>query len=801
MPRINIYEHSDTYSFQVTNKAYACIAFPITAIWGPVYNSDDDLNPDWIRFEAGFRGTTDFVNTFRGPNPSLGARDKSYDYALKLMSAGYDILVKRADGFGLTASSNEVFSYASGSRAGVTATVAATTTTALTGIAATAGFDGELGNRIKVWVEPKNFVKDADVNKPTNESTDWSLKKDFAQQLTIRVYLAGSEQASATDITCMTIRPTDTLIETHSVTIVYPQGGTGMSALQTVSLPNSNYISTLQVALSYANRYTGRPASQWIATLGKTATGTGDYAAWAQTANGVGGGDANFGQFTIPAKYPGSYGNQLKVRIKVGNDNYGRKIGTVEVFDRNGYTNSPNAVIRTDQLLEMQSVAFDINSATDSQPYITEATFSNLGTVTIQHEELLQVGTYVTSLLGGTDYAAEGSGIPAAPAIDVQIKTIVHNRVPESATFVKYIDAQVGDSTASPAIAPEATQERIVQIWNQQSVFANAEKMLGELTDPLIYDWDAVFMAIGDDQYVPLSWQESHPQYVMDYEPTTAHLAMLEAAANSKCGAALIGTPFGMKRGVYNEIDGTATGAVKFKNDLSAMAGQTLSTFGELVGPWCKGTLPINGANAWVTPELAHLLLIINAQGVGGQNKWWMVPAGMTGTGIVHSPEYRIKKAYLDVIQNHDEGVCMNPLMQVPGKGFTCFGNSTLWNKPLGTYNALQNLSTRFLTNRVKQRIWDTALQILFKYNNENAYSHFYAGVSPLLDEMRAVGALTGTEANPWGYRIIMNPDIINLDRINANTVIGKVELAVTGVIDTVDVDLFLLPPTAFQDV
>ena len=124
----------------------------------------------------------------------------------------------------------------------------------------------------------------------------------------------------------------------------------------------------------------------------------------------------------------------------------------------------------------------------------------------------------------------------------------------------------------------------------------------------------------------------------------------------------------------------------------------------------------------------------------------------------------------------------------------------TLWDKPLGTYNALQNLSTRFLTNRVKQRIWDTALQILFRYNNEDAYSHFYAGLSPLLDEMRSVGALTGNEYNPWGYRIIMNPDIINLDRINANTVIGKVELAVTGVIDTVDVDLFLLPPTGFME-
>ena len=224
------------------------------------------------------------------------------------------------------------------------------------------------------------------------------------------------------------------------------------------------------------------------------------------------------------------------------------------------------------------------------------------------------------------------------------------------------------------------------------------------------------------------------------------------------------------------------------------------STYAQLVGPWCKTTLPLGGPNIWVTPELAHLLLIINAEGIGGINKWWMVPAGMTSTGVAHTPEYKIKKSYLDIIQNHDEGVCLNPLMEVPGKGFTCFGNSTLWNKPIGTYNALQNLSTRLLCNRVKQRIWDVALQILFKYNNDNAYSHFYAGLSPLLDEMRSVGALTGNEYNPLGYKILMNPDIINLDRINANTVIGKVYLAVTGVIDTVNVDLFLLPPTGFME-
>lgn len=798
MPRINIYEHSDTYSFQVRNKAYACVAFPITAIWGPVYDAaDEDTNPDWLHFEAGFRGTTDFVNTFRGANTALGAREKSYDYALKLLAAGYDILVKRADGTGSRAGRDLIFDAPAATAVKAGATIAITTTSETQStypsqsITATAKVPGTFGNKLKVWVDFANFASDAELD--VTEPESWKLKADFRQQATVRIYMAGSTQSG---IDCMTIKPEDVLLEAHVITYTYDSGAL---AAKTVTLTDSEFVESIELNAACLNRYPDRDS--WIMTLGVTATATVGTATWSQTLTATGAGDSTFGLLTINAKYPGSFGNQLKVRVKVSNDVNGRKIGTVEVFSRNGYTDHSTEIVRTDQLLEIQSVAFDINAATDAQPYITEAVFSTLGVINIQHEELLANGSYVVSLLGGTDYATIGNGIDVTTkAIDVQIMEMVQSRfTSDSASFPLYIRDLVGNSTTTPPTAGSASQEQVIQIWNQQKVFLNASAMIGELTDPLTYDWDALFMGIADDQYIPQSWQEAHPEVTVQYEPTSTHLTLLEVAANSKCGAAFIGTPFGMKRGTYNEVTHTKTGAVKFKDDLSAMAGASLSTFGELVGPWCKTTLPINGANSWITPELAHLLLIINAQGVGGQNKWWMVPAGMMGTGVAHSPEYRIKKAYLDIIQDHDEGVCMNPLMQVPGKGFTCFGNSTLWDKPLGTYNALQNLSTRLLTNRVKQRIWDTALQILFKYNNENAYSHFYAGVSPLLDEMRAVGALTGTEANPWGYKIIMNPDIINLDRINANTVIGRVELAVTGVIDTVDVDLFLLPPTAFQ--
>ena len=773
MPRINIHEHSETYSIQTQAKAFGCVAFPITAIWGPAYDpSDEDANPDWVRFSAGYRGTTDFMETFRGANNTMGARDKSFDYALKLLSAGYDILVKRADGLGKRSTQNLFFDAGEGS---TKASGTATFNTVGKGVEvitveATAANAGEFGNKLKFSIQK------------VSQSLEFSKQYSGKVTALISIYMTtdgnNSTNVTSSDILIDQIR----FSYTQKPATINGAGEETKWATETVNL-DSAYINKL--VIKGLGSLPDNMLLQANLTSGKDGT------------------DA--GKLIIKAKYPGSFGNQLKVRVKTSFDDYGRKIGTVEVFNRNGYTGNDNKIIHTDQLLERVPVAFEFEAATDARPYVTEASYNYLSTVLIENADKMTAGkTVIVSLLGGTDYATnvgEGEGtIPSEPAIDVQIMNLAKERFEsESSTFLDYLRDRVGDSTKTTAVKGSATESQIVQLWNQQRTFQNAIEVIKELTDPVVYDWDAVFMGIGDDQYIPQSWKDEHPEIEVEYDVTTAHLTLFQVAADSKCGMAMVGTPFGMKRGTYLEESGYTSGAVKFKDDLSSYVGKTLSTFGECVGPWCKATLPLNGDNAWVTPEVGHLLLMINSEGVGGMLKWWMPPAGMLGTGICHSPEYKVKKAYLDIIQNHEQGVCLNPLMDVPGKGFTCFGNSTLWNKPLGTYNALQNLSTRLLCNRVKQRIWDTALTILFKYNNQDAYSHFYAGVSPLLDEMLNVGALTPNAKNPKGYRIVMNPDIINLDRLNANTVIGKVELAVTGVIDTVDVDLFLLPPNAFD--
>lgn len=877
MPRINIYEHSDTYSFQTKNNAYATVAFPIAAIWGPTFvEGDEDSNPDWVHFSSGFRGTTDFMNTFRGANKYLGAREKSFDYALKLLAAGYDILVKRVDGLG-EKSHNSLYVVPVGGTEPTPATDNLMLAPDMTQTPSEISYEnvpyrfyipqGALVDGKIAWdwepTDPEQTIRYAvfsavfdpvtgKIRKNTTaHPNSFKIKAKTATAISsdkpLIVAIGKPEvlttQVKATDTTVtvsgktergkkvtvsgtvqITVSTTDgTVLERRNITVTetseYNPTATipGNITVDSVLAPDFTYIEIEQVPalLSLKATYDNTVSNIYSSTaadstfglltvrLGSAWTDTPASNTAVLTAEGVA---ANVPATTqlirLQAKYAGTFGNNLKVRIKCGLNGDGLKIGTVEVFDNNGYSSHPNEIVPTDQLLELVSVSFDPDAATDNRPLITEATFSNLDTprffVAGSGENVdpsnYPTGQQVVSLVFGTDYATT---LPDGDAITAQdVKDIVAERFPTDSQYYNYISII---ATKYAANDPDA----LIRLYNQQLMYSRFYKTVGELTDPIVYDWDALVQGIADDQYVPKSFlEENADTFFMEYEVSTLVTRMIEVAANSKCGAALIGTPFGMPRGIQTGTGASAvkTGALRYKDAVSQVVGPTYSTFGEVVGPWCKTTLALSGANSWIAPEIAHLLLIINAKGVGGQNKWWMVPAGMLGTGIVHSPEYKIKRHYLDLIQDHDEGVCLNPLMEVPGKGFTCFGNSTLWDKPLGSYNALQNLSTRFLTNRVKQRIWDTALQILFRYNNEDAYSHFYAGLSPLLDEMRAVGALTGNEYNPWGYRIIMNPDIVNLDRINANTVIGKVELAVTGVIDTVDVDLFLLPPTGFQE-
>ena len=97
-------------------------------------------------------------------------------------------------------------------------------------------------------------------------------------------------------------------------------------------------------------------------------------------------------------------------------------------------------------------------------------------------------------------------------------------------------------------------------------------------------------------------------------------------------------------------------------------------------------------------------------------------------------------------------------------------------------------MSTRLLFNAVENIAYKVGVGITFQYNNSEAYASFYAGVTPILDAMKNVGAIDG-------YKIEMSADINGLDQVNANSVIGKIYLIVNGVINNISIDLIALPP------
>ena len=98
MADIVINEISQNYSYVIGDSSYCCVALPITACWGPAYTGAKDEIEDmvWQRFRANSQGLESFVSTYRGAAANYRlSQDYSYQMAVSLLTAGYDVLVCR----------------------------------------------------------------------------------------------------------------------------------------------------------------------------------------------------------------------------------------------------------------------------------------------------------------------------------------------------------------------------------------------------------------------------------------------------------------------------------------------------------------------------------------------------------------------------------------------------------------------------------------------------------------------------------------------------------------------------------
>jgi hypothetical protein len=220
--------------------------------------------------------------------------------------------------------------------------------------------------------------------------------------------------------------------------------------------------------------------------------------------------------------------------------------------------------------------------------------------------------------------------------------------------------------------------------------------------------------------------------------------------------------------------------------DTSTYSDPLYSSNAALFAPWGQYVYSGTSRQAPATPSFMALLIeraMIKNQSAQYE---WALPTTRTNNVRLGKLAYTVPKALMDNWQAPD-GTRVNTITTVPSLGTTIWGNATLFDVPVATYNALMNLSTRKLVNAVKDTVFKIGIGMEFQYNGQEAYAKFYAGVTPLLDTMRNVGAIED-------YKITMAADINNIDSINANSVIGTIYLVIVGVIENITVDLIALP-------
>ena len=278
--------------------------------------------------------------------------------------------------------------------------------------------------------------------------------------------------------------------------------------------------------------------------------------------------------------------------------------------------------------------------------------------------------------------------------------------------------------------------------------------------------------------------------------PSPLHLKLMDVAYYSRCATSLIDIPHVVDRKYVHIEDEYNLDRQGYTQKLARVVpynasldvnGTLYHTHSALFAPWGQYTYVGTGKMTEASPAFLALM-IQRAQILNQPNQYeWALPTNRKHNLKIGKLDYTVPKKILDKWQKLD-GASVNVITTIPDLGTNIWGNSTLFEVPPSTYQALANLSTRYLVNAVENVAYKCGVGITFQYNNEQAYNKFYAGVTPLLDTMKNVGAIED-------YYVKMAADINGLDQVNANTVVGKIYLVVYGVINDIIVDLIALPP------
>lgn len=464
-----------------------------------------------------------------------------------------------------------------------------------------------------------------------------------------------------------------------------------------------------------------------------------------------------YGTLTITAKYPGSFGNRLEVQVSPTRGN-ASSTGNIVIYteDKDGLNMTP-----------VENLSFSLLD-NDTLPTIPEleSKFVNL-TLKVNPDGTRTVGDEQSVVLsGGTDFFVDPDWAET-PA--------------DAVSFIKSAMSTRNTQYIEDLFLTGATTAQLNAIAVREWIFSAAYLVLEILCDTLTYRPNRIVSPWDD---IDLRFLEEIGLNVLLPAPanvsSSIHEELLYVAAHSRCATAFLDAP----RSVSREE------TLDYFDKLERLPMREESTMyftnAAAFAPW--GQIVYTGLNKQNIAAPSLMALLIQRGMIANQalQYEWAMPTTRKHNVAIGALDYTVPKSVLDQWQSN-EGIGINAIANIPDMGVSIWGNSTLYNVPPATYNALQNLSTRFLMNAVKDIAYRCGLAITFQYNNEEAYSKFYAGCTPLLDTMKNVGAITR-------YEISMAADINGYDSVNANSVVGKITLFVSGVINNITIDLVALP-------
>lgn len=762
MAQININEISQNYTYNIGASSFAVVALPITSCWGPGYFDPDTFgmtsaemleNTHWIRYAANQQGLEAFVAAYRGPASNYRlVKDYSYQMAMTLLTSGYDVLVCRVS-------------------PGAVASGELTDSSTNNGLIFTAKYPGTFGNNIIATLTKMTYYTAQAVAK-----NYWNLV----------VYVQDSAG-------------TRTAVENLNFVFNVEDS--------TENIPYFDEIESKFVNLTAKGVLTDSIVFATTETILKGGTDRAEDIVASESTTALTDGGTELPTVDGEVVTDVAEGNIYIYQTEA-------KISETELTD--GGIEAPTVdgtEIPTSDLAVGDKFIYMDTTYTDGKYRVLEWTASGVWAKLEDYDTLeeaqtaaLRVNYYTWTIPSGqttgawvksADYsdlttAQTASSIPLTRKATIELASNRYYTVTSSISGLAYISALASMNDLNAI----RNQYYLEWIYNAVTGTGSATSRLAIegvydlLKDRLNYNPNRVISPGWDDENINVINTSANNLKVDTVAPI--HKKLMDIAYLSRCAAAYIDIPQSVAReDVYNtsyETPGYAQRLARFGNQTTVQKSETTiySTHYALFAPWVQ--YQFVGLNKQVDASPSFVALMIERAQILNQaiQYEWVQPTNRSHSLNIGKPAYSVPQKLLDIWQS-TEGVGVNVITTIPGLGTNVWGNSTCYEVPPATYQALANLSTRKLVNALRDTTYKAGIGITFQYNNGAAYDKFYAACTPVLDQMKNVDAIED-------YRIVMSSALDVDGQVQAQSVVGKIYLAVNGIINNITVDLIALP-------